>query len=406
VTHRLYYTQPSLRAFDATVLAVEEADSRPAVILDRSAFYPTSGGQPFDTGALNGVRVLDVFDRDDDSVAHVVERRIEPGTTVHGVIDWPRRFDHMQQHTGQHILSAAFDHLHQARTVGFHLGADVSTVDLSRDLKADAVDAAEDEANRIVWEDRPVAVRFATAEEAASLPLRKEPERGGMLRLIDIADFDLSACGGTHVGRTGEIGVVQVVSFERFRGGIRVEFLCGGRAQRTFRRLRDVVAGCIRGVSVLPEELPSAIERIQAENKDLRKAIRSSQEQLAKYEAIALAGRAMQVGERCLVVECVDQPDAAVLKTLAVSIASRPGYDVALFSAEPPHLAVVARSPGGALEAGAVLRRLVERFGGKGGGRGDLAQGGGLTGSKTDIIEEAKRLLAPPPPPSASSVSS
>jgi alanyl-tRNA synthetase len=399
VTHRLYYTQPSLREFDATVLAVDEADSRVALILDRSAFYPTSGGQPFDTGTLNGVRVIEVLDRDDDSVAHVVERRIEPGTTVHGVIDWSRRFDHMQQHTGQHILSAAFDHLYQARTVGFHLGADVSTVDLSRDLKADGIDAAEDEANRIVWEDRPVVVRFATAEEAAALPLRKEPERGGMLRLIDIAGFDLSACGGTHVGRTGEIGGIQVASFERFRGGIRVEFLCGGRAQRAFRRLRDVVAGCIRGVSVLPDELPAAIERIQAENKDLRKAIRTSQEQLATYEAITLADHAFQVGDRFLVVEWVNQMDAAILKALAVSIASRPGYDAALFSVEAPHLAVVARSPGGTLEAGAVLRRLVDRFGGKGGGRGDLAQGGGLTGSKAEITEEAKRLLATPHPP-------
>jgi alanyl-tRNA synthetase len=394
MTERLYYTQPSLREFDAIVVSVGQIDSRPVAVLDRTAFYPTSGGQPFDTGTLNGVRVVDVVDRDDHSIGHALERPLEPGSSVHGVIDWARRFDHMQQHTGQHVLSAAFDHPHRARTVGFHLGADVSTVDLSRDLTAEAIEAAEDEANRVVWEDRPVAVRFATAEEAAALPLRKEPEREGTLRLIDVADYDLSACGGTHVARTGQIGSIQVLSWERFRGGVRVEFACGGRALRTCRRLRDAVAGCIRGVSVLPEELPGAIERMQAENKDLRKTVRGYQEELAKYEAMTLASRALQVGERLLVVESIPQSDANVLKALATSIAGRPGYDAALFSADAPFLVVVARSPGGALEAGVVLRRLVERFGGKGGGRADLAQGGGLNGDRTNILDEAKRLLA------------
>jgi alanyl-tRNA synthetase len=300
----------------------------------------------------------------------------------------------MQQHTGQHILSAAFDHLHKARTVGFHLGADVSTVDLSRDLKADAIAAAEDEANLVVWDDRPVAVRFATADEAAALPLRKEPEREGELRLIEVSGYDLSACGGTHVARTGEIGAIQVLSWERFRGGTRLEFVCGKRAMRAFRRFRDAVAGCIHGVSVAPEELPAAIERMQTENKDLRRTQRTLQEQLAKYEAVALADRGIQVGERIVVVDAVPNADATVLKALATAIAARPGYDVALFSADAPLLAIVARSPGGALEAGAVLRRLVERFGGKGGGRADLAQGGGLNGEKSEILEEAKRLLA------------
>ncbi len=394
MTERLYYTLPSLKEFDATVTAAGERESRPTVVLDRTAFYPTSGGQPFDTGTLNGVRVVDVIDGEDGSIVHVLERPVAAGTAVHGAIDWARRFDHMQQHTGQHVLSAAFDHLLAARTVGFHLGAEVSTVDLSVDLKTDAIEAAESQANQIVWDDRPVSVRFASVEEAANLPLRKEPEREGTLRLIDIAEFDLSACGGTHVSRTGEIGTIQVLSSERFRGGVRVEFVCGRRALATFRRLRDVVAGCVHGVSVLPEELPGAIERMQAENKDLRKQMRATQEQLAKYEAIAIADRAIQVGERFVVVESVEQSDGAVLKALATSIAARPGYDVALLSPAAPFLVVIARSPGGAIDAGAVLRRLVDRFGGKGGGRGDLAQGGGLTGDRAEIIEEAKRLLA------------
>ena len=185
-----------------------------------------------------------------------------------------------------------------------------------------------------------------------------------------------------------------MLSWERFRGGTRLEFLCGGRAARVFRRFRDVVAGCIHGVSVAPEDLPAAIERMQAENKDLRKTLRTTQEQLARYEAITIAERGIRIGERVVVVEAMPQSDANVLKTLATSIAGRPGYDVALFSAAAPFLVVVARSPGGALEAGAVLRRLVDRFGGKGGGRADLAQGGGLTGEKGEVLDEAKRLLA------------
>jgi alanyl-tRNA synthetase len=394
MTHRLYYTQPGLREFEATVVADGHIGGRPFAVLDRTAFYPASGGQPFDTGMLNGVCVLEVIDRDDESVAHVVETAIAVGTAVRGVIDWPRRLDHMQQHTGQHILSAAFERLHRARTVGFHLGADVSTVDLSREVTADEIAAAEDASNAVVREDRAVTVRFATAEEAATLPLRKEPTRGGMLRLIDVDGFDLSACGGTHVARSGEVGAIHVLTSERFRGGVRLEFVCGARAVRAFRRYRDAVAGCIRTMSVSPEELPAAVERLQAEHKDLRKALKSQQDELAKHEAIALADGAIQAGERRLVVESIAERDAAALKSLAAAIAARPGYDVVLLSDEAPYLVVIVRSPGGALDAPTVLRKLVERFGGKGGGRGDMAQGGGLAGAKAEILDEAKRLLA------------
>jgi alanyl-tRNA synthetase len=390
---RLYYTDGSLREFDAAVVAADTHDGHAAVVLDRTAFYPTSGGQPFDTGTLNGIRVTDVVERDDHTIAHVIASPIPVGTAVHGVLDWPRRLDHMQQHSGQHILSAAFERLHHARTVGFHLGAEVSTLDLSADLSADAVAAAEDEANGIVWADRPVTVRFVTSEEAAQLPLRKEPTREGTLRLIDVADFDLSACGGTHVSSSGQVGAILVLSAERLRGGLRLEFVCGGRAVRRFRALRDAVASSIRVVSVAPEELAGAFERLQAENKDLRKAVRAAHEELAKYEATALAESAVRAGERRLVVAHVAGRDAGSLKTLAGAIGARPGYDVALFSGEGPMLAVIVRSPGAALDASGVLRKLVERFGGKGGGRGDMAQGGGLTGERSDVLDEAKRLL-------------
>ncbi|HZA34557.1 MAG TPA: alanyl-tRNA editing protein, partial [Vicinamibacterales bacterium] len=178
MTLRLYYADAYLATFSGTVAEVFDRDGRTAVVLDRTAFYPTSGGQPFDTGMLGGVRVDDVIDLEDGRVAHVVAAPLAQGAEVSGEVDWPRRFDHMQQHTGQHVLSAAFDRVHSARTESFHLGSETCTIDLAVTLAAEAVAAAEQEANRIVWEDRPVRVRFVSDAEAASLPLRKEPARG------------------------------------------------------------------------------------------------------------------------------------------------------------------------------------------------------------------------------------
>jgi alanyl-tRNA synthetase len=295
MSERLYYADPYLREFDATVVERPTHEGKTAVILDRTAFYPTSGGQPFDVGTLSGVSVIDVIDTDDGRLLHVVDR-LPDGDAVKGAIGWTRRFDHMQQHTGQHVLSAAFDRFLGARTESFHLGADYSTIDLARDLTATDVARAEAEANRVVWEDRPVAIRFVSAEEAAKMGLRKESRREGTLRLIDVQDFDLSACGGTHVARTGAIGIIAVSATERFRGGLRVTFLCGGRALTGFRALRDTVAGGVRALSVLPAELPAAIERLQGESRELRRQIKDLQGALATHEGDALAANATDTG--------------------------------------------------------------------------------------------------------------
>lgn len=395
MSDRLYYEDPALLEFDAVVTGAVAADGRPGVVLDRSAFYPTSGGQPFDTGWLDDVRVLEVLEDEAGRVVHVVERPVEPGRRVRGRIDAERRLDHMQQHTGQHVLSAALDRLSQARTVGFHLGADVSTVDLDVPLSPEALMAAETEANRIVWEDREVAIRTVSEAEAASLPLRKEPERAGPLRIIEVAGYDVSACGGTHVARTGSIGSIAILSGERLRGGTRVEFVCGGRALRQMRVFRDAVAGCIRSVSVAPSELPAAVARMQADGKDQGKAIRHLQERLAAYEAAALAAAAdvLPDGTR-LVVRAVEAADPGVLKAMASAICAQPGFRVALFSSSSPRLALVARSKDVKADASAALRSLFARFGGKGGGRSDLAQGGGLEGGEDEVLAGAREALA------------
>jgi alanyl-tRNA synthetase len=390
----LYYTDPYLVSFDATVTEHLDLGGRPAVVLDRTAFYPTSGGQPFDVGALGEAVVSDVVDLEDGRIAHVVDRAIEPAAVVVGRIDWTRRFDHMQQHTGQHLLSAAFEHVHGARTESFHLGSESSTIDFAVPLDARQVTAAEAEANRVLWEDREVHVRFVDADEAASLPLRKESVRTGTLRLVEIAGYDLSACGGTHVGRTGAIGVVAIAGHERFKGGTRVEFLCGGRALRAFAASRDVIAASVRHLSVLPAELPAGIERLQAEGKEQRAVTRDLRARLVRHEAAALAATAIRAGEVQLAAQRVEGFDALGLKGLAQEIAARPGHAAVLLGADSPASLVVARAGDVALDAGAIVRQLTARFGGKGGGRPELAQGGGITGAPETVIAAARELVA------------
>ena len=403
MTERLYYSDSYLTQFDATVTRTLRHDGRLAVVLDRTAFYPTSGGQPFDTGRLGTARVVDVVDTEDGEILHVIEGELELSqvtvagrelSIVHGTIDWPRRFEHMQQHTGQHVLSAAFEHVASARTESFHLGSSSSTIDLNRTLSPSDIERAEDEANRIIWEDLPVGVRFATAEEAAVLPLRKESLRTGTLRLIEVPNFDLSACGGTHVARTGAIGTVVVASSERFRGGTRVEFLCGIRATRAYRNLRDTVAASVRLVSVLPTELPAGIERLQAEMKETRRTLKDLQNRLAGFEGLSLADRAEAIGACRAVIAALDGWDQTGLKSLAGAITTRPGHVAALFSAASPSAAVIARSPDVAIDCALVLKQLVERFGGKGGGRPDLAQGGGLQGDRSELLTLTRELIS------------
>jgi alanyl-tRNA synthetase len=393
MTERLYYTDPYCASFDATVTLTLAHEGRPAVVLDRTAFYPTSGGQPHDVGTIGSAQVLDVIDLENGTVVHVLDAEVRANEVVHGEIDWPRRFDHMQQHTGQHVLSAAFDHLFSNRTMSFHMSGDVSTIDLAKEAPPEAIAAAEREANRVVWEDRPVAIRFATAEEAAALPLRKEPVRGGTLRLIDVTDFDLSACGGTHVGRTGAIGIVAVSAWERFRGGTRVSFVCGSRALRLFRSYRDSITGSIRILSVLPEELPSAIERVQNESKDLRRTVRTLQDALASHEAARLVTAAPLVGSTRVVAQALDGWDAQGLKAIATAATTGDSVVAALVSSGPPALVVIARSRDQSIDSSAVLKELVQQFGGRGGGKADMAQGGGLDAAPARIVDAARAAI-------------
>jgi alanyl-tRNA synthetase len=389
-SERLYYTDPYLVEFDAVVREVVPQNDRWKIVLDRTAFYPTSGGQPFDTGSIGDAQVVDVFEQEDGTIGHLVDREIEANSRIRGHVDWRRRFDHMQQHTGQHLLSAAFEGEAGAKTLSFHLGASASTIDLDKELPPEEIARIEDVVNDTLWEDREVGVKFVTASEAAKLPLRKEPLREGELRIVEIKDYDLSACGGTHVRRTGGIGVVAIAGYERFKGGLRVEFLCGGRALRAYRRLKNSVSGSVRLLSVLPDELPSAIEKLQNAGRSQQKSQEGLYERLAAHEAASLGSAAEKIGGINVVAAAVPGWDAPGLKKLSSSIAATPATVAVLITPESPALIAVARSQDLSFDTGDLLKNLIDRFGGRGGGKGPMAQGGGLTGESETILDAAR----------------
>jgi len=283
-TTRLFYEDAYLAEFEAEVVETRQHEGRPAVVLDRTAFYPESGGQPWDTGTLGGAAVLEVLDLD-GTILHVLDRGIEGGR-VRGRIDWPARFDRMQQHTGQHVLSQAFWEILKGETRSFHLGPGVSTLEIGLPSASDAdLDKVEDRANAVVWEDRAVKTYYVPEERIGEVPLRRPPKKSGLLRVVEVDGFDYSACGGTHVRRTGEIGAVKVVGAEKIRGNLRFDFLCGRRAlgdfrvkDRAVRKLGGAFSCAAAGVAV-------QVEKQGAEHKALKKRARKLEERLAGFEA-------------------------------------------------------------------------------------------------------------------------
>jgi alanyl-tRNA synthetase len=370
MTDRLYYTDAYLTDFHATVL--ERADDGRRVYLDRTAFYPTSGGQPFDKGRLGGVEVTEVVD-EGHRVAHVVADPLPEGPTA-GQVDWPRRFDHMQQHTGQHLLSAVLVDLVGCQTVGVHFGRDSSTLDLdTATLTADQVDRVEERANEVVAQNRPVEVSFE--EAGSSTGLRKPSERGGTLRIVNIRDIDRSACGGTHVRATGEIGPIAIRKVERVRKAIRMEFLCGGRATRRARADHRLLTQLAAEFSATPEDLPRLIDSQKEELKQAQSVRREMQAALDLYRARELYGTATPdaTGIRRAVV--MDSTEALEgLRGLAQAFASLP---MAIFvgGMSSPPAVVLAASPDTRVDAAGVLKGLLASVGGRGGGSATLAQG-------------------------------
>jgi alanyl-tRNA synthetase len=384
-TERLYYTDSYLAEFSAVV--VDQRDDGRRVYLDRTAFYPTSGGQPCDTGRLGSARVLDVVD-EDDRIAHVLETPIPPGP-VSGAIDWPRRFDHMQQHTGQHLLSAVLANRLGYQTVSVHFGAASATLDLDIGaLAPDEIRRAESEANAIVTENRPVEIAFEDADAAPAL--RKAAARGGTIRVVTIRDLDRSACGGTHVRATGEIGPILIRKVERAKKQVRLEFLCGRRAIAKARTDFDILAGLAAASSAAIADLPGVLEKLRGDLKAALAARREGEEELSRYQARELyqATAPNEAGRR-LVLHRVDHPNAESQRSLAQAVTALPRSAFVSAGGVPPAL-LVATSPDSGLDAGALLKPLLADLHGRGGGSARFAQ---ASFPDPDALETALRRL-------------
>jgi alanyl-tRNA synthetase len=405
MTERLYYNDPFLHVFDARVTEVAAAENgRTGVVLDRTAFYPTSGGQPFDTGVLNvagsAMQVAEVTDRESDgAIVHFMEAPagdLKPGVIVHGAIDAARRRDHMQQHSGQHVLSAAFVRLLNAPTVSFHLGEESCSIDLAIEtLDAEQVRSVEQLANDVVTEDRPVDIRYATREQAEGMGLRKLPPRTGEIRLIDIRDFDLTACGGTHVRSTGQIGAILLRKRDKVKQGIRVEFVCGLRAVRTSRADYETLASAAELVSGHPRDLPETLRKNLDELKSAAKTQHKLLEQLAQYEARELLPGAETVGAHRFLAKVFSDRDAAYAKSIARQLAAASGAVVAAIASEVGQPTIVlACSAGAKVDCGAILKQALAAAGGRGGGTRDMAQGGVADpGKLAEVLQRIKQLL-------------
>lgn len=381
-TNRLYYQDSYLTNFESRV--VDLGDDGRRVYLEATAFYPSSGGQPHDSGLLGGRSVSDVVD-EGDRIAHVLSEPLSEGV-VEGRVEWPRRYDHMQQHTGQHLLSAVFVEVLQAQTLSFHMGAEVSSIELAlKDLSESQIDEIEQRVNEMVWQARPVNVLFEDAESVGGL--RKPSTRTGDLRVIEISGIDRSACGGTHVRSTAELEPILVLAWERVRGNVRAEFVCGGRALRHAKREHRILAELSRIASTAADKLPDYLFTLRDRAAQLEKAKQRLTAELAKREGEEKYKQttpgADAIRRWALDVQSID--DEARAK--AQAFAAQPGSIVLVNAAEPRGV-LVACSPDSGINAGVVLKQALSRGGGRGGGSATLAQGSLPDGTVVEFLKE------------------
>jgi alanyl-tRNA synthetase len=381
MTDRLYYHDSFLYDFDARVVEAFDSNGRSAIVLDRTAFYPTSGGQVHDLGVLTAdghqIAITEVADEEDGRILHIASAPLAVGMQVHGTVDAARRRDHVQQHSGQHVISAAFIRLFNMPTVSFHMGEESCTIDLETNgLSAAQAQKAEQLANEIIAEDRPVGIRFVPLEEARQLGLRKlPPKQTGDLRLIDINDFDLTACGGTHVRATGQIGSILLRKIEKVKQGVRVEFVCGLRAVSTARRCYSTLTEAAALYSSHIYDVPEQVRKSLGEAKAAGKAQHKLLEELAELYAERLL--AQTSGSPQVITQFFPDRDALFLKLLAQKLTAGKSAVIALLAsgAGQPTL-VFAQTPGQKSNMGQLMKDAMAQLGGRGGGSADMAQGG------------------------------
>ena len=392
-TERLYYHDSFLREFDAQVISCEKEGERWKIVLDRTAFYPTSGGQPHDTGKLGDVPVIEVADAE-HKVVHYASAEVPVGP-VHGVIDWPRRIDHMQQHTGQHLLSAAFIELFGFQTVSFHLGKETSTIDLDTPaVIPKQPEEAERRVNEVIFEDKPVVIRFGTAEELIEAGIRKKVEREGILRAIEVEGFDRQPCGGTHLERTGQAGLLLIRKLERRRDQCRVDFVCGFRALAAARNDFSTLTQAASLLSCGLGEVPAVLGKLIEDRRVQHGAVKRLEEGLAEHEARKLLASQPSTGALRVISSALEEATPSYLGLLAAKLVAEANVVALLASRASGHV-VFAQTKGLSHDMGALLRNTLKQLGGKGGGAKDFAQGNVLDAAKAaDVVAHAKKVLA------------
>jgi len=368
VTERLYYHDSYLTEFRARIM--DASPDRQKIYLDRTAFYPASGGQPFDTGQLGGISVTEVVD-EEDRVAHVLSRPAT-GEEIAGIIDWRRRFDHMQQHTGQHLLSAVLIELFNSATVSFHLGADACTIDIERPLEPNQLRQAERRANEIVFENRPVLVSFEDSSQ--DLGLRKPTERQGTVRIVSIQDLDRSACGGTHVRGTAEVGAILIRKLDRIRANQRIEFVCGMRAVERAQADYGALSAIARAFSSALDETPAVVLAQQEKLQESEKARRRLGNELALAKGRELHAATAPGADGLRKIQRRVGSISEELRAEAQSFTAG-GQAVFLALAEDPPSVLLAASKDSGINAGEVLKAALAEAGGRGGGNQTVAQG-------------------------------
>jgi alanyl-tRNA synthetase len=393
-TLRRYYDDSYTTCFRARVVELLVVDGKPAVVLDHTYFYPTGGGQPHDKGSMTSgigqvVQVIDVQTRGaDKAVIHILSEQID-GKSVECEIDWARRFDLMQQHTGQHILSQAFIQYCDASTVGFHLGSEAVTIDLdTADLSAAQLENTELLANEVVTRNVAITTRIISPDEAEGIRMRRVPDALATdgLRVVEIGGFDTTACGGTHVAHTGEIGMIKLLATEKYKGGTRVTFVCGERALREMRARTALLNALAADLSCAIPDIPNIITKLRDGNASAEKTVKSLRERLIEFEGAELIAQAEKRGDVRLVLQVEADGDPAAMRVLAARIVREPGMVAMLGVAGEKVQIVCARSADVDLDMNALLKAAVAPLGGKGGGQPAQAQGGAGAASREIVL--------------------
>ncbi|MFC0272613.1 DHHA1 domain-containing protein [Metabacillus herbersteinensis] len=381
MTTKLYYQSPYTESFSTPVTkqAKDEAGNW-FVVLEGTAFYPTGGGQPHDTGNLNGISVVDVQEVDSE-IRHYLESPLpDSNAVIHGEIDWNRRFDHMQQHAGQHLLSAAFEELFSYKTVSFHLGKEISTIDLAiKDLTEKEAVEVENTVNRVIRENRPIEAKWVNEQELSQYPLRKKLAVTENIRLVIVPDFDYNGCGGTHPETTGEVSTLKILSWEKQRKQIRISFVCGNRVLKQLHQKQAVLTQ-LTGLLNAPEQgMVEAVKRLLEQSKNQDKAIKEVKEELIQYEAKSFASQVETISGRKIIKTVFQNRPIAELQSLARSIIAEVSNVVIFLVAENEDKLqfVCARGSASDVNMKPILEKILPIINGKGGGSESFAQGGG-----------------------------